>query len=300
MRRGRDNGWLLNEASGDLLGINLGADFCAEHEWGIKRLKQLLGVPGADEEERYSDRRKTDYGGVYGIERRRCKNPHKDCIALKEDDDTLNLIVTGAYTIKHLLETPLEKRYSGEWVFYKGDEMVTAWCEDGLIVRVKGEKNFAKLRQIHEALLKGECAIWLGGGGVFQNAGLCIAIINRIPEHHLKSMRDGDMDVEKLNRAAEATGIRQKIDEANEQWQKMQEVESGRHCYDRKWGYFALSPRWAHKEEKKKTKHPVVFWLNPMQQDQNEFGWYTVEDLEQWLEGKGPIPKKKEKKRRVV
>jgi hypothetical protein len=29
-----------------------------------------------------------------------------------------------------------------------------------------------------------------------------------------------------------------------------------------------------------------------MQQDKVNFGWYTVEELEQWIEGKGPIPMK--------
>jgi hypothetical protein len=168
--------------------------------------------------------------------------------------------------------------------------MVTAWDGDSCLIRVKGEENFKKLRLIYNELINGNCAVWLGGGGVFQNAGLCFAIINKIPEKNLKEMRDGDIDREKLNHASEATGIKKKIDEANEQWRNIQEVESGRSCYDRKWGYYALSPRWANSDEKKKTKHPVVYWLNPMHQDRNNFGWFTVEDLEKWLEGKGPIP----------
>jgi len=297
MRRGSDNGWLVSD-NGVFMGVNLGADFCAEHEWGVRDLRIILGVPGAAEEDRYAEHKKADYGGVYGIERRRCKTPNKDCIALKEDGDTLNLIVARPYTLKNLLEHPLDNPHYGEWRFHDKQEMATAWCENSLIVRVKGEANFKKLRQIHDALLRGECAIWLGGGGVFKNAGLCIAIISTITKDNLKVMHDADVDREKLNRADEKTGIKKKIEEANDHWQKMQEVESGRSCYGKKWGFYALSPRWAGKEEKKKTKHPVVYWLNPMEQDVNNYGCFTVEELEQWLEGKGPIPKEKSKQRR--
>jgi hypothetical protein len=298
MRRGRDNGWLTNDESGDFMGVNLGSDQVAEHEWGIKGIKQVLGVPGADED---NDRRKTDYGGVYGMDRRRCKSPKPDCVALHEEGDTLNLIVMKPYSLKSFLEYGFDRTHGGqgEWRFWTNDTMVTAWDESSFAIRVKGEENFKKLRELHEALMKGECCIWLGGGGVFQNAGLCIAIHDRIPEKHLKTMREGDMDHEKLNRAAAATGIQKKIEDANEQWRKMQEVESGSRFYGSdRWGYYALSPRWAHKEERKRTKHPVIFWLNPMDQERNNYGWFTVEQLEQWLQGNGPIPKEKSKQRR--
>jgi hypothetical protein len=36
-----------------------------------------------------------------------------------------------------------------------------------------------------------------------------------------------------------------------------------------------------------------MYFLNPMRQQENNFGWFTVEELEQWMEGKGPIPGKK-------
>ena len=52
--------------------------------------------------------------------------------------------------------------------------------------------------------------------------------------------------------------------------------------------YYALSLRW--KDDDKKE---VIFWLNPMEQDKNNFGWFTVEDLKDWAKGKGKIPMKK-------
>ncbi|MFA6407274.1 MAG: hypothetical protein WCV80_01030, partial [Candidatus Paceibacterota bacterium] len=56
-------------------------------------------------------------------------------------------------------------------------------------------------------------------------------------------------------------------------------------------GYFALSPRW-----KDETKKEIVFWLNPREQRENNYGWFSAADLKLWIKGKGPIPKKPKKK----
>jgi hypothetical protein len=56
--------------------------------------------------------------------------------------------------------------------------------------------------------------------------------------------------------------------------------------------YFALSPRWCNDGEKTRTKYPIVFWLNPHDQHIYNSGWFTVEELEQWISKTGPVLKK--------
>lgn len=131
--------------------------------------------------------------------------------------------------------------------------------------------------------------MWLGGGGIFENAGLCLAIIDRVASASKKQMADADNDKKKLLEAAEKTGIRKRIEKAREDYRKMAEVETGRRCYDPKFDYFALTPKWKFPSDK--TKYKVVFWLNPTHQDKVNYGWFTVEELDLWLENKGPIPK---------
>lgn len=277
MRRAEKSQWLISDKN-VFMGINLGSDYCAEHEWGIDNLKSLMGVP-------------TDTQGIYGIERRRCKSPNTKCLALKMEKNICNLIAVSEWQMNYFLEKDIDKHYQ-ELYFRGNSEMTTAWDEGSFAIRVKGEDNIKKLKTVYENLTVGKCAIWLGGGGVFQNAGLCIAIIDLLPKESLDVMQKADIDREKLKDAAKATGILQKIEEANESFRKMREVETGRACYEKKWGFFALSPSWANKEARKKTKYPVVFWLNPQDQQNNNYGWFTVEELNQWLQGKGPIPKK--------
>lgn len=273
VRRSRNPVWLMND--GVFVGINMGADNIAEHEWGINRLQSMLNV---------DENNKTP-----GIEKRRCK-PTEVNVLLKEDDDTLNLLVMGEYSLRDWSERTLENSHR-EWNFRDKEDLVCCWCSDSFIIRTKGEKNFKRLRELHEKLLAGEVAVWLGGGNVFQNPGLCLAIINKVSKDDLKVMKEADEDKERLTAAALATGIQKKIDEANDNWTKMQEVETGTRCFrSPPTGYYALSPAWL---KGGKSKYKVQFWLNPRHQDKNESGWFTVEQLEEWLQGRGPVIKRK-------
>jgi len=40
------------------------------------------------------------------------------------------------------------------------------------------------------------------------------------------------------------------------------------------------------------TEHPVIFFLNPKDQVNNNHGWFTVEDLDKWISGTGPVIRK--------
>lgn len=48
-------------------------------------------------------------------------------------------------------------------------------------------------------------------------------------------------------------------------------------------GYFALSPS-------RSADGTMTFWLNPYDQDKVNYGWFTLEQLRQWADDKGPIP----------
>lgn len=284
MRKAHNNNWLIQ--NGKFVGVNLGADFCAEHEWGIKDLKRILGVNDEDEKS-------------FGIEKRRAKKVKPENVALVENGDILSLLVDGEYSVKSMVEN-FQKDASQvfgrcDWSMHKEEEFITLWSEGDFCIRVRGDDNKAKLREVHQALVNGKIAIWVGGGGVFQNGGLCLAIIDRVDDQSKKVMYDADKDRLNLKNAAEKTGIRKKIDNYNEQWTKNEEVESGRRCFEPRCGYYALSPKWG-SIDGKKTKHPVTFWLNPMRQQENNYGWFTVEELEQWVEGTGPIPMKEKAK----
>lgn len=260
MRRSPKVHWHVNA---DFFGVSLGADFVAEHEWGIKNLTDALGIKKEG----------------LGIEKRRVTNG--EIVHMLGDD---NLYVTArCYGQKKTVE---ELNAVNEWSF-RNEETVAAWDEEGFLIRTKTEQG--KLKELYEALKNGNAAVWLGGGKFLENAGLNVCIIDKVPAHLKELMQNSDEDSRKLKEEAEKTGIKKKIDEKNDAWRKYKEVECGRTVYEQPpHGYYALSPAWINVT--RKSKHKVMFWLNPANQGKNNYGWFTVEELELWLQNKGPIP----------
>ena len=94
-------------------------------------------------------------------------------------------------------------------------------------------------------------------------------------------MINADLSQMRLNEAAEATGIRQRLDA----WR------SGGHDPDLARYYYALTPVWAPADRRAHPAYPVLFRLNPANTRLNNWGIYTVEELEAWMRGAGPVVK---------
>ena len=247
MRQGRDNDILVLD--GKLIGINLGADYCAEHEWGIAGIQADFGM----------DKSKL------GLEGRKVSSCSPELIWLE----------------KHKLSTRDKTPWAGIYFGYVhssgelssigsayGDQnLVTAWSEKDFAAISSDAGKVASLKEVFQAFKDLDIAIWRGGGGVFKNAGLCLAIASRLPKNITDAWYQADDDRNKLKAEVEATGIEALLKKAG--------------C-----GYFALSPS----REKDGT---IRFWLNPMEQKRNNYGWYTLEDLKEWAQGKGRIPIKR-------
>jgi hypothetical protein len=235
------------------MGVNLGADHCAEHEWGIKGLRSAFGLPGDD---------------VFGIERRTITTLPKYLYQLKVDGDPA---IVCAHWPESSEEVGASPHVRGELTPRHGAKFGSAWDEASFGVRVpKGNPvpgiGFDYLEALWEAFVKKDVAIWLGGGGVFKNSGLMLTIVSRMPGSLTTRMMEVDTDGAALRKEAEKTQIAEKLKAAGKRW-------------------FALSPRW-----KDSSKKEVVFWLNPEGQHLNNYGEFTVADLELWIKDQGPIP----------
>jgi hypothetical protein len=283
MRRGRE-GSIWKDDSGKVIALNLGADFCAEHEFGIKGLRNMLGISGPDE----IDLRNSTVDKI--LEFLKLKSPAKTGVDAR--------MMTFEYIPVHNLDSKgveltsgygkTEKTYT-MWAFAlvsgwrrdnfdfsnirenyynpEREEFVGHWSDGDACVLVE-DKSI--IEDFIDAFKKKDITIWLGGGGAFQNSGLVIAIASRLPEEFRKEQSDLDIDHFSLTQAAASTGIHDILRKA-----------------DRK--YYALSPRW-----KDSTKKEVVFWLNPQEQHTYNYGWYGIDDLKLWAKGEGPIIKKAE------
>lgn len=265
--------WL--ELEGKLIGISLSADFCAEHEWGIDDLKRMLGVDGQKERSSRDPRKYTKPAGI----QRRMITKH-DHVRLFEHEKSVALICKDSWYFKRFDESVAKDGFAQTFKemlprdLYRR-ELSAAWSEGEFGVYGEGS-NAERIKDLYAAFQADNIAIWIGGGNVFQNGGLILCIADRLSEEKAKLLRDADLEAERLTAASDATGILDRLEKAGKK-------------------YFACSPRFH--GENRKSAYPVIYWLNPVDQDQNNYGWFTVEDLDQWIAGTGPIPMKSQKVR---
>ena len=267
MRKGFDSAWIFDD-NHNMIAINLGSDFCSEHEWSIKGLNQTLGMSEDD--------------NILGIERYRVTTPYPESIILFEPNkNEAGFIIVESDDVKYIPGKKLDDIARGELSICKEAELATAWCDSSLGVRVKKPKNIKHLQRIYKAILNKDAAVWFGGGHVFKNAGLVIGIISAIGDKSKSEMYNAHLDQNNLRDASEKINIKQKIDVLNKEWYK-----NNNGAYYAPFGYYALRPAWISGKE---SAYNVMYWLNPREQKKNQAGWYTVENLLEWLEGKGPV-----------
>lgn len=153
---------------------------------------------------------------------------------------------------------------------FRGESTLwTAWCdrEFGAFSTNLGE--IAHLHCLYRALVAKDAAMWVGGGDLVKNGSFVLAIASRIPHTIVLQWEEADKKEIKLRKDFAATGIEGKLRKANR-------------------AYFSLKPKRGEDGE-------LTFWLNPIQQEKYQAGWYTLEDLEHWAEDRGKVLKKRGK-----
>lgn len=284
MRRGYKSE-LIKDDNGQLLGINLGADYCAEHEWGIDGIKTSFGMYVDSSERPFAKWWESILSIVkkptLGIDKRaitKCPELVKGEYQVSVKDyskprskPTKHIVYFIGFKPYYFSSTPKEEIFQNEIkrsVYTVSEtENVWGWWAEGSFLVASTDKQ--AIEDLFEAFQNLDVTISVGGGHVFQNGGLHLMIKSRISSDVVKEVYDKDVDHLNLKKAAVSTGIYEKLEKAGK-------------------GFYALSPRW--KDENKKE---VLFWLNPEDQRSNNFGWYTIQDLEDWIKGVGKIPKEK-------
>lgn len=254
MRRGRDGAvWREN---GKVVAVSLGADYCAEHEWGIKGIQRITGIDSAlvGLPKRVVSPTK-EFTIVTNLDTRGALNSNYD----SGKEKMWGLALVDSWILEHINLAWWKNKSSKS----SKEELVGHWAEQNFCFMMSDKQI---IQEFKDAFDRRDIAIWVGASGPFQNGGLIIAIASRLPSKFVDDMRKADEDRIRLLKAAEDTGIAAKLEKAGKR-------------------YYSLSPSW-----KDKNKKEVIFWLNPQDQDENNYGWMEVKDLEEWIKGKGKIP----------
>lgn len=305
------------ESNDKLVGFFTGSDFTSEHEWGTKKLQELLKGTIVDVREESCT--------TFGIANRMIDAEKFKASSLVVRTEKFQvLIIQSFYSWRGEDNKAEEAKYLAEGKDYCGREglqisdilrkdewhkdLVAAWDEGSLGIAV-GPKYFKAFDDLVAALEGGHG--FLGFTRMFpafDNGGLVLMDARELPLEIKAKMEHDDRDAHALYKAHREIGIEGELHAHNEKVAK----RLGKNAWDHRTEWDApyavgprgkiynkanfdpfcscgcLSPRWASEEEK--TKYKVSYWLNPQNQQQNFFGWVTVEDLLDWMKGKGKIP----------
>jgi YHS domain-containing protein len=247
----------LSDVGPTEVGFSMGFDHVSEHEWGIKRLKSSLGV-NASEDAYFADRVISNTDSIRFIKKK-------------------SLTAVTMTSIYGYDEASLIKQYnlSPKYNYFARNGFVSYWDENRFLLAAFEEPYKAVVEELYTNIMK-KRVVPLISAKMTGKSGLNFVYLDKLPEFKIKEFDEDIDDNIRLKAESEKTGIHDKLNAAGKK-------------------YFACSPRWSSKFSDIDTKYPVVYWLNPYEQDTNNFGWFTVEDLELWIEGKGPVPKKKQK-----
>jgi len=274
MRRGRNQQeWRADD--GTLIALSLGADWVSEHEWGIRGIKRRLGIPDVPIEEQI---RTGILGRVKGLLMGQDPIPVGiPARTIQNGDPIIHNLEDGPAEVKEgrkrhqMWGIALVDGWRGtnwDWtgmrdLWWDPRAPFLSWWNEGGFAILHSDRGVVE--ELVGAFEKGDVAIWVGSSGPFENGGLIIAIGSRLPEDFLSDAREADLDRLRLYKASQSSGIHRKLKQAGLE-------------------YWALSPAW---QDDEKTE--IKFWLNPRDQKNCNAGWYTLQELELWCQGKGPV-----------
>lgn len=202
----------------------------------------------------------------------------------KRVKDSISFISTNS----RILETPTE-RLSHVLRQDVSVEITGAWDQRDFKIAAWTKEAQAFLEVIQQAADRSDLTVYTGlphneHTGSYRHRGLVICITSLMPEDARFKINVEDEASEKLAQAVRDCGIVERINNAPNV------------------GYHALVPQFCFDDIKRDGKainldtvYPVMFFLNPQNQTANNHGWFTVEELDQWIAGSGPIPKVREK-----
>lgn len=274
MRRAyQDVDFVGDEEKKYIIGISLGYDFCAEHEWGIKGIRRGLGMPEELTKKNfglafrtmsnYDEKRFT----FFKTEKKVGKITYPFACLIYGDSWVGYSPEKMPYDLKNYQDTMIPGKWNKE-----GKELITAWDESSFGIVVKGEQSIKYLEDIYEAFKKKDICIGLFGGGAFANARLTIAIKSRMPEGVEEIMKKGDFESFETSKL--------KVE-----WEEKVRKDGKKSLEDFMCispSFFAFGDKEKEKEEMKRwnTKYNFRIWINASNDD---YGWYTGEQVKRWI-----------------
>lgn len=281
-RASQDYGWQLREnETAQWWAFGLGYDGCYEHEQGTPWLNRALGISALETPAKVSDFQMTQVPEnlrLYEYTVPDCTGRPRT-LTSKTKWKPKGLIPTALLVCGRSLPSEDGKEeakhsdatfwgdYNTKESFHEKSNVVSSWSSDGgFAIHVRGQENVDRLKELHQAFLNKDVAVGLGVSLGFRRSGPSLVRVSSLTEEEHKAVESSLADHARLMADVKKSGIEELLRAAGKGW-------------------YALSPRWAdHKNEK-----DLEFFLNPMEQRKYAFGYFTVDELQQWAKEEGPV-----------
>lgn len=266
---------------GETIGVHLAPNAVGQHGMGIEWLLRRLGAAEPDE---HGLRTFDGHVSTAVPDWSRRDLSHDEKLYLDVGPKPLKLkSVSTVLCVEGGMEhaVGVTERYSPHSV------VTGAWDDSSFAVRGWDDEGRRIVDLLQEAVETRDVATWVSGDIDFGHGHLCIARRSTTPAFLVRRFDEEVAATRRLQDAAAATGIAGRLEQIGPLTP-----------FGRMRPYHALSPAWIDAETARRSAHPVKFFLNPTQQDINNFGWFTVEDLDQWILGLGPVPKDADQRKR--
>ena len=252
----------------DYVGVNLGFDFCAEHEFGIKRIEKKFGLQELTKE--------TD-----SLDRRTIKEIPDNLALFKINHDNKVYYILTFYLSKDMYETNKDGSLKADTVCFfdfgkkygyeklEKQDLVTSWDDSSFAIMVKA-KDKDKLKKLYNAFLEKNAVIFFAKQpNPFGNRGLCLAIKSKLPEETILSFKEEDEYALKLEDKIKEADIENLLKNNNKGYLKKEGYSSIDYMLD---------------------GDNLKIFIYPMNRKYNS-GWFDVKDILDWINGTGKIIK---------
>lgn len=252
------------------VGVSLGHDYCAEHEWGIKGIIRGLGIP-------------TTTRKNVGIKCRTITNAPMEDIQYCEFNEYTYLIYrvnASRWSKTKLCDDDLRENgfTNKNPELFKKTGILTSWDENGFAIIGLGDESRIRLKLLYENFkIKNIAITYLGNNNPFTNSSLSILIADKMPKQFLDEMIKIDtQDLDLQNRI-------KKLDLVGKARKQGLDYHHF-HAISPKFIQYGATSKQLQEIKKSRgwnTKYDVIVWVNGSA-DQG-YGWFTVEDVLEWI-----------------
>lgn len=294
MRKASSDYAIITNEDNEFMGIALGYDYCAEHEWGIDDMKNRFAIPEGGKKNMGVKSRSITKNIPNLIFKKETYKKKKFAILYTghqywhEGDD--NLIPHDLehykkdidWRIEYDSKNPSEHRETK-------DPMISAWDGGSFGVGVMGEKEVKCLEELYLAFQNKNVVIAMinhRAHNPFAGTSLSLMIKDRLPQEITDMMYNADKEYQDRVDYEKKIGMTK----------LKQSTREGSHDnkYGHKHGYYiACSANWIDyddkenrkaKKEKHHTKYDILYWVN-YSDDDDTHDHFTVEEVREWLKG---------------